>query len=136
MAEQRNCIYCHEPFTVNKYSPRQKVCSRPACQHERQIESMRQWRQRNPNYFKYDLAAKGQEWINTQRERSRLWRERHPEKIKAYRQSHMDKYRQYMREYMRRYRQRKKETPAAPSPSPQPTSSGGTGESSPLSPPQ
>ena len=136
-AEQRNCIYCHEPFAVNKYSPRQKVCSKPACQHERQIESMKQWRQRNPAYFKYDLSAKGQEWINTQRERSRVWRQRNPDKIRNYRQTHMDRYRQYMREYMRGYRHRKKEAPqAAPSPSPQPTSSGGTGESSPSNPPQ
>ena len=109
MLENKQCIYCHQPFQANKYSPRQKVCSRPECQHARQIESMRQWRERNPNYFKYD-ESKGQDWLNAQRERSRLWRQRNPDKIKQYRQTHLEVYREYMRDYMRRYRQKRKES--------------------------
>jgi len=103
----QTCLYCNEPFVRNKYSPRQKVCSKPECQHTRQISSMREWRQKHPNYFKYD-ESKGEDWLRTQRERSRVWRQRNPDKIRAYRQTHLDEYRRYMREYMKQYRDKKK----------------------------
>ena len=64
----RICIYCQQSFDPNKYSPRQKVCSKPECQHKRQLESMRDWRGKHPNYFKYD-ESKGEEWLKAQRER-------------------------------------------------------------------
>ena len=46
--------------------------------------------------------------MRTQRERSRIWRQRNPEKIRAYRQSHLDEYRRYMRDYMKQYREKNK----------------------------
>lgn len=67
---------------------------------------MRVWRERNPNYFKYD-ESKGAAWIENQRKRSRVWRQNNPEKIRSYRQAHMEEYRVYMREYMRKYREKK-----------------------------
>ena len=103
--ENQSCIYCGAAFSPNKYSPRQKVCSAAECQKKRQLESMRLWRKKNPNYFKYD-ESKGTEWIETQRRRSKLWREKNPDKVRSYRQAHSDEYRSYMREYMRQYRQR------------------------------
>ncbi len=111
--ETRLCQICQTPFSPNKYSPRQKICSSPECQKKRQHESMRQWREKNPNYFKYD-ESKGMEWLQTQRQRSKLWREKNPEKVKVYRQTHLSEYRQYMRDYMRQYRERKKMTDAPP----------------------
>ncbi|MBF0253608.1 MAG: hypothetical protein HQL11_00545 [Candidatus Omnitrophica bacterium] len=120
---QLTCKYCQEPFERNKYSPRQKVCSKPECQRSRQLESMKDWRASHPNYFKYD-ESKGAEWLKTQRERSRVWRERNPEKIRAYRQSHLEEYRNYMREYMRKYRDRKKQSPGSPEASPESTEGG------------
>ena len=80
------------------------------CQKKRQLESMKLWRQRNPSYFKYD-ESKGLVWIQTQRNRSKVWREKNPEKIRSYGQAHHSEYRQYMRNYMRDYRAKKKETP-------------------------
>lgn len=109
--EPRACLYCHAGFTPNKYSPRQSVCSNPECQKKRQLESMRQWREKHPNYFKYD-ESKGVQWLETQRRRSREWRQRNPEKIRSYRQSHSEEYRRYMREYMQRYRQKKRSGPS------------------------
>jgi hypothetical protein len=111
--ESRACLYCQTPFTPNKYSPRQKICSNPECQKKRQLESMRVWRERNPNYFKYD-ESKGLAWLETQRQRSRAWRQKNPDKVRAYREQHSEEYRQYMREYMRRYRESKKARPAEP----------------------
>lgn len=111
--ENRVCIHCGVPFVPNKYSPRQKICSGSACQKKRQLESMRQWRERNPQYFKYD-ESKGLVWLETQRNRSRVWRERNPDKVRQYRQTHNAAYREYMKEYMRRYRERKKEAPQNP----------------------
>ncbi|MBI4432275.1 MAG: hypothetical protein HY592_02180 [Candidatus Omnitrophica bacterium] len=113
--ESRHCLYCHEAFTPNKYSPRQKVCSKPECQKKRQLDSMRGWRQKNPNYFRYD-ESKGLVWLETQRKRSRQWREKNPDKVRQYRQAHSSQYRQYMREYMRQYRQSKKKLNAEPNP--------------------
>lgn len=85
---------------------------------------MRLWRERNPNYFKYD-ESKGLAWLEIQRKRSKQWREKNPQKVKAYRQAHSEEYRRYMREYMKRYRQNKKDgTPPTPPPAegPFPTS--------------
>lgn len=120
--ETRVCIYCSISFLPNKYSTRQKVCSSPVCQKKRQQESMRAWRQKNPNYFKYD-ESKGPVWLETQRKRSRVWREKNPEKIKLYRHTHQAEYRRYMKEYMRRYRETKKvsvKKPPSPPPAPPP----------------
>lgn len=104
--EQRACLYCNTLFTPNKYSPRQKVCSNPECQKRRQTDSMKDWRQKNPNYFKYD-ESKDPGWLETQRKRSKMWREKNPDKVRAYRQAHSEEYRSYMRDYMRKYRQSK-----------------------------
>jgi hypothetical protein len=104
--ETRNCEYCLLPFTPNKYSRRQKICSDPACQKKRQLESMRQWREKNPNYFKYD-ESKGLGWLETQRRRAKTWRQNNPDKLRVYRETHLAQYRSYMREYMRRYRAKK-----------------------------
>lgn len=113
--DSRTCLYCQTAFTPNKYAPRQKVCSNADCQKKRQLESMRSWRKKHPNYFKYD-ESKGQEWIQMQRRRSKVWREKNPDKVRAYRQAHGTEYRDYMREYMRRYRQKKRDAkpPEAP----------------------
>lgn len=81
---------------------------------------MRVWRERNPNYFKYD-ESKGIAWLEVQRKRSKVWREKNPDKVRAYRQAHGEEYRRYMREYMRTYRLSKKK-PAAPSPPASPAS--------------
>ena len=105
--EARICAYCNNPFTPNKYSSRQKVCSNPACQKKRQLDSMRLWREKYPNYFKYD-ESKGPEWVAQQRRRSKLWREKNLDKVRPYRAAHIQEYRQYMREYMKRYRVRRK----------------------------
>ena len=122
MISARGCIYCQVEFSPNKYSPRQKVCSNSDCQKKRQLESMAAWRQKNPNYFKYD-ESKGPLWLETQRRRSKQWRQKNPDKIKIYRQNHQEQYRSYMRDYMRQYRQKTKPTappqaPEAPSTTP------------------
>ncbi len=109
------CVYCKITFEPNKYSPKQKVCSNPVCQKKRQLDSMKNWRERNPNYFKYD-ESKGLVWLETQRRRSKVWREKNPDKVRAYRQTHLTEYRSYMREYMRQYRDKKKATQAPPAP--------------------
>ena len=116
--EPRPCEICQTSFTPNKYSPRQKICSSQDCQKKRQHESMRVWREKNPNYFKYD-ESKGMEWLETQRRRSKIWRQNNPDKVKVYRQTHLSEYRGYMRDYMRRYRERKKMLESPPSSSAQ-----------------
>lgn len=127
MIESKVCRYCYKEFAPNKYSPHQKVCSNPECQHTRQLESMKSWRSSNPNYFKYD-ESKGVEWLQAQRERSRQWRHQNPEKVQSYRQSHIDEYRNYMRDYMRRYREKlkQKSSPDSSASSPDTSSANGS----------
>ena len=110
--EPQTCRYCSTSFQPNKYAPRQTVCSNPDCQKKRQLESMRQWREKNPSYFKYD-ESKGIQWLETQRRRSREWRQKNPDKVRSYRQTHEEEYRSYMREYMQRYRLKQKPEPPA-----------------------
>jgi hypothetical protein len=105
--DQKTCVYCKAPFAPNKYSPRQTICSSRDCQRKRQLESMRLWRQRNPNYFKYD-ESKGPLWLEMQRKRSKLWREKNPDKVRSYRSAHSEESREDMRSYMRQYRERQK----------------------------
>jgi len=79
---------------------------------------MRVWRKKNPNYFKYD-ESKGLDWLQTQRRRSKQWRDKNPDKVRSYRQSHNQEYRVYMRDYMRQYRQRRSGAAPASSPGPE-----------------
>ena len=124
--EVRVCLYCQAAFTPNKYSPRQTICSGPDCQKKRQLESMKLWREKNPNYFKYD-ESKGLDWLEAQRKRSKLWREKNPDKVRSYRMMHSADYRQYMREYMRQYREKKRQILPIPTPTePQKPATDGT----------
>ena len=79
---------------------------------------MKGWRERNPNYFKYD-ESKGVEWLQLQRQRSKLWRDKNPTKVRSYRAAHSQEYRQYMRTYMRQYSQKQKGASSVPSPAPE-----------------
>ena len=96
------CRICQKDFTPNKYQPNQKVCSSPSCQHKRQLENLRQWRQKNPYYFIYGRYEV--DWKGDYKTRARDWRKRHPGYLRRYRKVHADEYREYMREYMHRYR--------------------------------
>jgi hypothetical protein len=96
------CKICQREFTPNKYHPRQQVCPQPECQHLRQILNERDWRSRNPEYFK----CRGQEtfWREDRHRYTQKWRKAHRARLKAYQRSHRQQRREYMREYMRRYR--------------------------------
>ena len=58
MADERFCVICGTAFTPNKYRPNQNVCSSLECQYQRQLNNMKKWRDRNPNYFKYKESQK------------------------------------------------------------------------------
>jgi hypothetical protein len=51
MSDERTCRICGKPFLPNKYRPNQEICSALECQYQRQLENMKTWRKRNPNYF-------------------------------------------------------------------------------------
>ena len=96
------CKICKNEFIPNKYHPQQQVCSQPECQRVRQIQNEREWRIKNPNYFK----CLGQEsaWRENRHRYSRLWKAAHKEYLREYTHSNQQRRREYMREYMRRYR--------------------------------
>jgi len=108
MPEGRICPICKKWFIPNKYRPNQKVCSNLECQYKRQLENMKEWRDKNPNYFKY-REVKDTTWKESCRDRARKWRRTHIEYLKLYRQEHKQAHREYMRKYMREYRKKKKE---------------------------
>ena len=96
------CKICKNEFIPNKYHPNQQVCTRPECQHLRQIHNGRDWRSRNLEYFK----CRGQEafWRANRHRYSQQWRKEHKEYLGDYQRNHRQQRREYMREYMRRYR--------------------------------
>lgn len=96
------CKICQGEFQPNKYRPHQQVCSKAECQRQRQIQNEKQWRLRNPDYFK----CLGQEevWRRNRHRYSHLWKTTHKAYLKDYAQNHKSQRSEYMREYMRRYR--------------------------------
>ncbi|MFH1790903.1 MAG: hypothetical protein ABH885_02830 [Candidatus Omnitrophota bacterium] len=108
MAKEKACKICGNPFLPNKYRPNQEICSNIECQYQRQLDNMKKWRVRNPNYFKYK-EAKDKSWKETCRARSLEWRKRHQEYLKLYRDAHRERHREYMRDYMRKYRKKRKD---------------------------
>lgn len=107
MPNEKTCKSCGKPFLANKYRPNQTICSSLECQYQRQLDNMKKWRVRNPNYFKYK-ESQDASWKETCRQRSLDWRTRHQEYLKLYREEHRERHREYMKEYMRAYRKKHK----------------------------
>ena len=107
MPEEKICRICGKLFFYNKYRPNQIFCSSLECQYQRQLDNMKRWRDRNPNYFKYK-ESQDASWKETCRQRSLDWRKKHQEYLKLYRGEHRERHRSYMKDYMREYRKRKK----------------------------
>ena len=101
------CPICQREFTPSKYRPNsQKFCSDVACQRQRQLGNMKQWRVSNPHYFKMD-ETRSPYWKRLYKQRIQKWRKNNPQYFKEYRQKYKERHRGYMREYMRRYRRKK-----------------------------
>jgi hypothetical protein len=96
------CKICQNEFTPDKYHSNQQVCSQAECQKIRQIQNLRDWRIKNPEYFK----CRGQEgsWQQVRHRYSREWRKTHKEYLKEYQLGRRQQRREYMREYMRNKR--------------------------------
>jgi hypothetical protein len=96
------CKICQKEFIPNKYHSNQQVCPQPECQKMRQIQNIREWRKKNPDYFK----SLGQEaaWQEKRRRYNRLWKSLNKGNLKVYEQINKEQRREYMREYMKRYR--------------------------------
>ena len=107
MVTEKKCTICGGPFTSNKYRPNQEVCSSIECQYQRQLDNMKKWRGKNPNYFRYK-ETRDKSWKETCRQRSLEWRKKHQEYLKLYRDAHRARHREYMRDYMRKYRKKVK----------------------------
>lgn len=56
----RQCKICYKEFLTNKYQHRQEVCNSKRCQHIRQVENMKAWRIKNPDYWKAEKNVKYQ----------------------------------------------------------------------------
>lgn len=97
------CKICQKDFEPNKYHPNQACCPSLQCQKERQLQNEKEWRARNPDYFK----CLGQEsaWRRNRHHYNKLWRQTHKDYLHEYEKSHREQRREYMREYMRRYRE-------------------------------
>jgi len=79
------CEICGKEFIPDKYHPYQKVCSSPECQHRRQLKNQRDWRKKNPHYFKY--KEKKTEWERKRAQYLKIWRETHKDYFKQYRKN-------------------------------------------------
>ncbi len=68
------CKYCGKPFTPDpRVGDRQKCCGSPTCKAERKKEANRNWRKKNPEYFKGRYSY------------LKSWLKEHPGYLKAYR---------------------------------------------------
>ncbi len=101
-----HCKICKSEFTPNKHRPTQRVCLKPDCQRLRQIQNEKDWRLKNPDYFKY--LDQETYWKDNRRRYNRLWKVTHKAYAQAYEDSHKEQRRVYMREYMREYRKKNK----------------------------
>ena len=75
MSKTKICKYCGKLFTPDpRVGDRQKCCGSPICKAERKKDADRNWRKKNPNYFKgrYESYLKA-------------WLKKHPGYLKAYR---------------------------------------------------
>ena len=77
------CSVCQKEFKPNKFHPRQKVCNDPECQHKRQIDNQKSWRNENPNYFKY--KERQTPWERKRAEYLKIWKSTHKNYFKIYR---------------------------------------------------
>jgi len=69
------CKYCGKIFTPDpRVGDRQKCCGSPACKAERKKEADRNWRKKNPEYFKGRYKSYLKSWLKE-----------HPGYLKAYR---------------------------------------------------
>lgn len=74
---KKRCPYCQDYFIPHcSVGPRQKTCSKDACQKTRKAKNNREWRKRNPRYHKGDYT------------RTKEWLEMHPGYLKQYRKNH------------------------------------------------
>ncbi|HRZ14062.1 MAG TPA: hypothetical protein P5110_01000 [Candidatus Omnitrophota bacterium] len=96
------CKLCGNEFQPSKYHANQQVCGSAECQKTRQLQNQKEWRQRNPDYFK--CLGQEQAWKEKRRRYNRLWKVTHQDFLKDYDQDHKEQRREYMRGYMRRYR--------------------------------
>lgn len=75
MNKTKICKYCGKFFTPDpRVGDRQKCCGSPACKAERKKEADRNWRKKNPEYFKGRYESYLKPWL-----------EKHPGYLKAYR---------------------------------------------------
>jgi hypothetical protein len=92
---RRTCRCCHRLFRVRPQTPKQKTCSRRACQKRRHRKDCISWRKKNPTYD------------NSRRPKKRGWAKGYPDYWRHYRVDHPD-YVARERERMRRKRHRGK----------------------------
>jgi hypothetical protein len=101
------CKICQNEFIPNKYRPQQQICSQSECQRTRQLQNQRDWRGKNPDYFK--CLGQDSAWRESRHRYSKLWKTTHKGYLREYEKDHSQQRSQYMREYMRGYRQKNKQ---------------------------
>lgn len=94
--EKKRCPHCRCYFIPHpSVSGRQKACGKSKCQKLRKAKNNRQWRKKNPKYYKGDYP------------RVKGWLDKHPGYLKEYRQNSTE-YRNKNRESQsRRHRSKK-----------------------------
>lgn len=75
--KKKRCPYCQTYFIPHpSVGQRQKACRKVECQISRKAKNNKQWRHKNPSYFKGDYP------------RIKSWLDKHPGYLKQYRQNH------------------------------------------------
>jgi len=96
------CKICQKEFIPNKYHADQQVCSQSRCQKQRQIHNQKDWRAKNPGYFK--SLEQDPAWRKYRQRYAKLWKTSHKDHLKDYAERHRQERKEYMQAYMRKYR--------------------------------
>jgi len=102
MAQEKKCGICGKLFTPGIRRPDQYVCLSLACQKQRQLNNVKEWR------AKKAASSDSGSWKESCRRKSSEWRKRHRAYLKVYREEHKEGRSEYMKDYMRQYRKRNK----------------------------
>lgn len=98
---RRKCVICGRYFSPKPCAYRQIVCSRKKCKAIKRKINFKNWKNKNPDYYK---TKKEKVLSDYWKRRAKTFRENHPEYIRNWTMQNRNKRRIYIKKYMREYR--------------------------------
>ena len=82
MLPRRRCPFCRRWYRPNpRLNRRQQTCGRAECRRQQKQKSNREWRAKNPDYFR-GVYPHQKEKYGTRADYMRLYRQQHPDYVR------------------------------------------------------